>query len=195
MQCDLWFPTPIWHTMLDIDNQKIYEFCEKIRSIDSGRELSNYGGWQSNDIYPSNHAELEELSQEIFKHVAIALDCYKYNTKQKTLFFHNSWINVNDNKHNFNRTHIHSSSIISGVYYLKCNENSGKICFPRNNVEDYIIQSGGEILESNQFNYGFAGYKPKESLLLLFPSYVPHYVEPNEDNSVRMSIAFNIGFK
>lgn len=195
MNCDLWFPTPIWHTILEVNNKKIYDFCKKMQLEDNGRNRSNQGGWQSHDILPADHTELFELSQEIFKYTATALDCFKYDTKNKQLYFYNLWININSDRYSYNKTHTHPGTLMSGVYYLKCNNNSGKICFPRNDTEDYIIQSGGDIKEYNQFNYSIAGYTPEVSKLIIFPAWIPHYVEPNEDDSERISLAFNIGLR
>ena len=194
MQCDLWFPTPIWSTELDIDNQKIYDFCKKRQSKDLGRELSNYKGWQSTDIYPHEHNVLNELTKNIFECTATALDGYKYDTKNRSLNFLNMWININDSKDAYNKSHIHAGATISGVYYVKCNENSGKICFPRNFQEEYIIETFGDMTEGTTLNHTVAKYSPQEAKLILFPGWIPHYVENSIDDSERISLAFNIGF-
>lgn len=194
MKCDLWFPTPIWSTDVEVNNQEIYNFCKKIQLQDPGRIVSNQDGWQSNTISIENHIELHPLMQEIFKYTAAAIDCYNYNTENKSLNILNLWINVNNSKQSYNKQHIHANSTISGVYYVKCNNNSGKICFTRDPKEEYIIETTGEIVEGNKFNYSVAKYSPKEGHLLLFPSWLPHYVENNEDDEERISIAFNVGF-
>lgn len=194
MNCDLWFPTPIWSTGVDVDNKRIYEFCKNLQKTDPGRIISNHDGWQSNMINFDNYPELQSLSQEIFQYTAIALDGYKFNTQNKTLRLLGLWVNINNSKYSYNKSHIHGSSTISGVYYVKCNENSGKICFTKDPKEEYIIDTIGEVLEPATLNHAVAKYSPKEQHLLLFPSWVPHYVENNEDDEERISIAFNIGF-
>tara|TARA_B110000977_G_C11082438_1_gene493348 strand:+ start:454 stop:1056 length:603 start_codon:yes stop_codon:yes gene_type:complete len=195
MQCDMWFPTPIWSVNLDIDNSSVYSYCKKEKINDTGRQVSNDGGWQSNNIDEvTSVPELSELVNQIFFYSSAALDCYNYDSTNKMLKIINMWININDDKHSYNKQHNHSGSTMSGVYYVKGNENSGKICFPRPSLEDYIIQTTGRVTETNQFTYSEAGYAPEEGKLLLFPSYVPHYVETNQTNDERISIAFNIGF-
>lgn len=194
MQCDLWFPTPIWNVNLDIDNNVLYNYSKQQKNNDKGRSISNDGGWQSNDIDPTQVPQLTEFVQQIYYYSAAALDCYNYDCTNMQLKIINMWININDNKHSYNKTHNHSGSTLSGVYYVKGNENSGKICFPRSPEEDYIIQTTGQVKKTNKFTYSEARYIPEEKKLLLFPSWVSHYVETNENDDERISIAFNIGF-
>ena len=84
---------------------------------------------------------------------------------------------------------------MSGVYYVRCNENSGKICFTKDPKEEYIIETAGDIMEPTTLNHAVAKYSPMESHLLLFPSWVAHYVENSLTDHERISIAFNIGFQ
>ena len=193
MQCDLWFPTPVWSKVLDIDNNKIYNLCKLKQSQDTGRIISNQYGWQSKDIEISKETLLQELLDNIYFCSAAALDCYKFDTKHKRLAITSLWININDNDYSYNKVHVHAGGVLSGVYYVKCADQSGKLCFPRNANEEYILNSTGEVVESNTFNYGEAKYSPMEKKLILFPAWVPHYVENNADGKERISISFNLG--
>jgi len=38
-------------------------------------------------------------------------------------------------------------------------------------------------------------YKPKAGMMVIFPSWLWHGVEPNMNDKPRISIAFNIGYK
>lgn len=193
MHCDLWFPAPVWSEVLEIDNNKIYNFCKSKQSQDTGRIISNQHGWQSNNIEILKETLLQELLDKIYFFSAAALDCYKFNTKHKRLAITSLWINVNDNDYSYNKVHVHAGGVLSGVYYVKCTNQSGKLCFPRNPNEEYILNSIGEVVEPNTFNYGEAKYSPVEKKLILFPAWIPHYVENNVDGKERISISFNLG--
>lgn len=194
MKCDLWFPTPIWSTTLTIDNDSIHNWCEKIQLQDPGRTMSNQDAWQSNTISVEDHIEIAPLMQELFSNTAAVIDDYKFKITNKSIKCLNLWVNVNNSKSSYNRMHIHPQSTISGVYYVKCNERSGGLCFPRDSREVYILETTGKFSEQNKFNCCQAKYSPEPGKLLLFPSYLPHYVENNQDDEERISIAFNMAF-
>jgi len=105
-----------------------------------------------------------------------------------------AWANINMNEF-ISVPHSHSErayAVISGVYYPKADENCHPIEFASNNrsVEHVIFP---EIVdEVNEFNCGHKRIVPKTGTLLLFPSWLIHYVVPvgtaKED---RISLAFN----
>ena len=95
-------------------------------------------------------------------------------------------------KGGFNIPHIHGESIFSGVFYVKATEGNGKINFthPAVNIPYHlpalIIDQWSNLNSSNVFHY------PQPGKLLLFPSWISHYVEPNLLDEERISIAFNL---
>ena len=94
---------------------------------------------------------------------------------------------------NFNYAHTHGGSNISGIYYLSVPGDSGKLLF---NNPDKTIQNltffDGPFKSFNEYNSTQFEIIPKENLLVLFPSHIEHYVEPNKSDEPRISIAFNI---
>jgi len=90
-----------------------------------------------------------------------------------------SWVNI-INKNESIHMHKHSNSYISGVFYLDQGTN-------------FVLQD--PLLDNWYFHPTFSKYprfeiKPEPGLVLLFPSFVPHYVEASKVN--RISIGFNI---
>lgn len=96
----------------------------------------------------------------------------------------------------FNSPHIHPRSTISGVYYVKTPaevlENkdgnfAGWIGFmdPRSNAQIWPLAS--------HLNYFFI--PPVEGSLVLFPSYLQHFVPPFNAEGDRVAIAFNLRHK
>ena len=97
-----------------------------------------------------------------------------------------AWFNVNQ-KGGENILHTHAGKHLSGVVYFQ-GTGTGPICFHSLETQYNIIP----------FNYPFNGtlrYEPDDGDILLFPSYLAHWVEPNPSDRERINMAFNIDYK
>ena len=96
-------------------------------------------------------------------------------------------------KEALNERHIHGNNYISAAYYVKAPENAGDILFhdPR---EVNVIRKPN-TKQANQLNAQIFNIKPKEGLLVLFPSYLHHSVNENLSDQERVVISFNIDIK
>ena len=111
------------------------------------------------------------------------------------------WFNINQ-KGNFNPPHAHPGNDYSGCYYVTFPENSGLIHFldPRpqhrfaspnpKSTEDKNWYSSDNIYDSSFFTYQI-----KEGKVIIFPSWLTHYVDPNPTDSLRISIPFNAQYR
>jgi len=100
------------------------------------------------------------------------------------------WFNVNP-KSGFNIPHVHGG-IVSGVYYVASKENSGNIVF-KNPASNIVYHCEADFVNSyNEVNSSSWCFSPKPGLLLLFPSWLEHYVHPNLNDEDRISISFNV---
>tara|TARA_R110002020_G_scaffold75520_7_gene192156 strand:- start:705 stop:1355 length:651 start_codon:yes stop_codon:yes gene_type:complete len=107
------------------------------------------------------------------------------------------WLNVNQ-KGNFNPPHTHPGNDYSGCYYVTFPEDSGFIHFldPRSqhrfaspnpkNKENQNWYSSDNVYDSSFFTYEI-----KEGKVIIFPSWLTHYVDPNPTDSLRVSVPFN----
>ena len=99
-------------------------------------------------------------------------------------------VNINKNGHkNSRHSHFTSNLFMSGVYYVKVPENSGRIRFydPRG----HIIRDAKDTVHF----FGDHVYQyivPQEGMLLFFPTWLEHDVEENESDEDRVSVSFNI---
>jgi uncharacterized protein (TIGR02466 family) len=137
-------------------------------------------GWQSNyDIY--NEVEFHPLCDYILQQISLNL----LSDKEFKPYITSMWLNVHG-KHGFNHAHVHSGAWYSGVYYINCTEKTGNISFtdPRPGAENSFYH---QHLEPSNYTI-----KPITGDLILFPAWLPHLVEPNQDIENRISIAFNI---
>ena len=83
-------------------------------------------------------------------------------------------------------------NMLSGVYYVDAVETSG-IIFTDPRPQAGVIQPdvNKQILD----NASIVKYDSATNRMILFPSWLQHYVPVNETNKNRISIAFNIMFK
>jgi len=182
------FKTSIWNTILDLNLNNLNLEIKKIIKKDKGREISNEGGYQSNNVKYEKYTHLSFLS----KIIKINVKNYKKSLGLKENFvLDNMWINVNKYK-DFNVSHIHPNCSISGVFYIKCPKKSGNIVFENSNANilSYVWEPDTDKYTPNTSSKWII--IPQENLLLLFPSHLNHYVKPNINKQERISISFNI---
>jgi uncharacterized protein (TIGR02466 family) len=167
--------------------KKLSDFSNKIFDKQKGRNVSNFGGFQSNDL-KIEEPVLNSLIKEIELNSNIINDTIlKINSR---LSLKNIWININKFK-DFNIIHNHPFSKLSGVFYIKIPENSGDLLFA-NETEIGCFIKNEDIIEFNNYNSSTWSIKPEENVLYLFPSWLNHYVKPNLSNEKRISISFNL---
>ena len=98
------------------------------------------------------------------------------------------WMNINQ-RGDWNIIHQHGHFHFSGIYYIKYPKDSGRIGFkdPR-----------PAAMSNAFFNERFDGSELKtvdtiqDGSLLLWPSFLEHFVEPSRTDEERMSISFDI---
>ncbi len=197
------FPTPFWNINItnelkeyDINLEDIIKECWKIKEQDLGRNISNVGkaSYQSHDI------NLFESPKSCFFKMATIINNISQSVYESTwqgfVEVDNAWININK-KNGQNRVHNHQATL-SGCLYLQVPEKSGDFVVVNNPNESYIYRSYGQLhVDSNNLPIypehaaQELFYKPKDGDLYIFPSHLLHYVQPNETDNERISIAFN----
>ena len=186
------FSVPIYKIKLDLNVKELQAFCQR-KSIDeyeSGRVVSNRGGYHSNDL-SLDDVTLQPLIEEIKTHSSQFAKGFINNNEQVLA---NMWINISLYK-DTNRSHNHPFSDISGVYYVKTPDDCGNIVFehPALDVLNYYSpETSKEFNEYNEYNSP-TWWKPAvENHLYLFPGWLKHRVEPNGNKTEeRISISFN----
>jgi uncharacterized protein (TIGR02466 family) len=183
------FKTTLYANYLKFDNEK--QFKKKLNLIyrkDKGRIKTNVGGYQSNDL-PTQEPVFTSFVNAITNEVNEYAKQYGFIQELKLTNF---WLNVNNYK-NYNSLHTHPASLFSGVYYIDIPKNSGLILFERlgKQVMDWAW-NGCEYSKYNPVNSTSYALQPENNLLLIFPSWLPHKVDPNLNRKQkRTSISFN----
>ena len=193
------FTSPLMVIQLDLDLEKLIEFSFQLHNKDKkGVQLTNKGGWQSGDIGEEKHEEFIRLKKEIYQYLqAYQIKVFwgmRFEEENIRQEFHNMWININE-KYHYNEWHIHPGATLSGVYYIKHDGSSenGNIMFknPRGLYMALSHFPPGIVKYTNEVTSDIYNVNPQSNMLLIFPSWLEHKVEPNLKNDNRISLSFN----
>jgi uncharacterized protein (TIGR02466 family) len=179
----------------DVDNDAIVDYCYS--GYHNDKDNPFVGGWASGSL-PKEHLEtnpLAPLAQKIDSVVRVL----KRDMNFKENIGHeirNFWVNIFEPKKNAymppSNPHVHNGYFLSCVYYPKVSKNCGNLIFihPENCVDLTIpkkyLNAPGNITSSRWC------VTPKQGTLVVFPSWLMHYVEENRGDEDRISMAFNI---
>ena len=154
----------------------------------TGVDISNRGGWQSPTLNLSKDNDL------LRNFLIECLSDIPFIEKQTSLQF-DAWVNINK-KGNHNIRHIHPTSNLSGVLWIKCPEKCGEIVFtsPYEFVGFKELESYSDKFKKENNAYISYRINPKEGYMILFPSHLAHRVNENKSDEDRISVAFNITF-
>lgn len=136
--------------------------------------------------------KIPDLKLQIDEQVNLFLKKFLHLRNHIEFYMTNSW-SVEHSPNDYAHGHIHSNSILSGVYYLDVDENSGLIEFQRDHRHMNLF-NGNLVFEYDKFNEvnsDYWGIVPKNGMILLFPSHLMHNVKKNLSNQKRYSVAFN----
>jgi uncharacterized protein (TIGR02466 family) len=98
------------------------------------------------------------------------------------------WFNVY-NKYDFQEFHTHSMHHLSCIYFLKSDaEKDAKVFFTS---PIYDVANKPQSNENNPMTWDKVLFKPAQGTLIIFPSWVRHCVERQENNGPRISLAYN----
>jgi uncharacterized protein (TIGR02466 family) len=179
------FPTVIKYTQnfLSVDEcTRVLKDFKKIKLLDhfllSGNAKSSY--YSENNIldytYKNLYNRLNDISNDYAKELGL---------KNVTIF--NSWINVQNRNSSFKR-HCHAGCTISAALYLKINKKSSSIKFFNPNPYSYTTP----FIVANESNFNYVSFNPEPGDLILFPSWLQHSAEEqNNKSNKRIVLSFN----
>jgi uncharacterized protein (TIGR02466 family) len=114
------------------------------------------------------------------------------NDTSKVASFVNSWVTIYP-PGTYVPEHIHSNSLLSGVFYAKVPKDCGNLIFkdPSSVAKTMCI---GDI---NHFPTvsTLHTHVVKEGQMIIFPSWLPHLTEVNQSEDDRIMVSFNIDMK
>lgn len=183
---DQLFPTTIYGKDLHLDNEVLANHIIEWSKTDKGVNKTNVNGWHSTtDMHKKPEYKL--LIDELYK---MQNEIYNEELLDSEPFLGNMWANINY-EGGFNMPHVHANSLFSGVYYVKCKSNSGRLVFddPRSGIQ-HTMPIRKKINLPNHLCRS-AEIQPIPGRLVMFPAWLWHHVSPNLSNDIRISISFN----
>ena len=186
------FPYPVWLFSINADrvdnvNQKAHTAIEQMRQTEPAGIPGAH--WQSpNDLQGhDDFAELVETirgaTKEIFSELRIPTNDFLVT---------GMWVNLRPpgTQH---PAHTHPNNYLSGTYYVTAPAGGDAIVFRDPRVETNIIAP--QFSEQTDLNAREIMVPVKPGMLVMFPSWLPHFVPPNQGNVDRISISFNVMFE
>jgi len=181
------FSTRIWQTHLDPLGPHLERWVRDVLAMraaapkPAGRTVRQ--GWNSEDMTVLEQPTFAPLRQAIRAGCASALAEMGQGERAFDL---QSWVNLHD-RGGFNFLHMHEGSLLSGSFYLQVPAGSGQFVFrdPRPGVLHGFVKGGVPN------GHADIHLTPSAGLLVLFPCWMEHYVEPHDSDEPRITIAFN----
>jgi uncharacterized protein (TIGR02466 family) len=180
------FSNFLYSAELDADVDACLKEIENIRNTSEGVVFTNKNGWQdqSRDSKNCTTDGIENLFGVINQSIEFANQVSTHenlNLEVTNAYF---WSNVNP-PNSFNVPHTHPGSFLIGCFYLALPENSGHLSFSRNDgsvCAKTFTKKPSEIAMKIEIEVG---------RLYVFPPWIMHYVEVNNSNKNRVSVAMN----
>jgi uncharacterized protein (TIGR02466 family) len=181
------FPTPIYISKLnrDLTNKELL-FIDKIK-LDV---FKNEGNTTSSDNYILNNKLFKNLKTELDLRIQDYFDKIICPANNITPYITQSWLNYTETNQ-YHHKHAHPNSLVSGVFYINCNEEFDKIKFF--NEKYQTIKP--EVKDWNIWNSESWWFSVKTGDVILFPSSLTHMVETKQGDNTRISLAFNVFIK
>ncbi len=152
-----------------------------------GRIISNTGGWQSSLIQNENNIIRSTLLRGIADYFE-SNKIFECNINLDSL-----WININGKGH-YNKTHHHSLSHLSGVFWIKIPSNGGNLEFvsPHDFVQATEMRFYTQKYKEDNNLFSTFEFYPIEGRIVIFPSFLLHRVLPHTSDEDRISVSFNL---
>lgn len=191
----------LWPDVGDL-NRRLSQLILGKERCERGTQHSNVGGWQSDcnlDTWsnPAVTSLLEMINQGVAQ-LSTQISEESQSCGGVPGWSVCAWANVN-RRGNFNVVHHHNGSgraFWAGVYYVEVGRytsSQGGALVLRSTSADAQIANLTRAPESlrKRFKHEVT-IQPVPGLLLIFPSWLEHWVTPHSSEEPRVSVAFNI---
>lgn len=197
MAIELWFPVPIMvveveDAVRDATQAKVRDYLDSERG---GRDVqpapaesvkTSYFSQQSSIL---EDAKLTELKQAVLSAGAGFLQ--RLELPPIPLEIEKAWLNLFPPGAQENR-HSHDGSVLSCSYYVEAPEKCGDLVFPDPVGARRSHRAFTQMQSPTFMGMLEVGFKPQPGRLIVFESWVEHYVGCNKSDKTRISLALNL---
>jgi len=166
--------------------------AEQVEFIKNIKMVTNQVNLISENLYLFNEPEMKSIADAVQE----VLDVYAREVMgiPQTLYVTQSWSLMNEPEVGMHG-HSHSNSLISGsLYFTDLPMPVSKMVFDRHKSYQQLELIPDDD-KKNIYNAPLNVITPRKNEVLLFPSGLQHFVEPNQSQLPRYSIAFNTFLK
>ena len=184
------FPKLVYTNILeDITDQQLYEIKNYLDNIQY-QKIDNSNKNTYTSASKSNFIFKDEKLFSLKERIMAEFNFFKNNIlkyENNDFIFTTSWI-AKSEKNETSEYHNHNNCMYSGIFYVNTDENCGQLCF-----ENFADKRFNLIpTEYNIYNCLNFNFKPKNKMIIFFPSELFHKILKNNSDIIRYSIAFNM---
>ena len=185
------FPTCLWVHRLAGHEALNRDLRSALEALHPGARQTQVGeiAWQSpTDLH--TRAGFEALQPRFLAAARSVLHYLKAEVED--LYITDCWANVSRQGHS-HPMHTHPNNYLSGVYYVQAPAGCGRIVFADPRPQSSALTP--RLSENTVVNSNEMFVEAEAGKLVLFHSWLPHFVEVNRCQEPRVSIAFNVMLK
>lgn len=157
----------------------------------NGLNKSNVGGWHSQEDFLKWGTTDVEVVKNWFALAIKSINDIAIGPERRSGELDaTAWANV-CRSGDYHQPHFHPGNDWSGVYYVATG-NNGNETKTAGCIDMLDPRSGVGMMHTPGMPYtGTVQFKPEAGMILVFPSWLIHYVHPHEGPNARISIALN----
>ena len=149
----------------------------------------------SNNSYVLDVNGLEQAKQKILNHVKKFVEeiLSPKNDNDMEFYITQSWVNIHSPGSTGHRFHTHPNSIVSGIFYIKTLSKDSIFVEHHDNqmMPGHAPALDFEPCKRTQYNSRQSEINIQTNDIVIFPSWLPHFVFIKKEDGLRISLAFN----
>ena len=186
MEHQIIFPTNLF-LIEDFYNSDITAMKKYISDLWVNRDYDDR--WQTKSADLHKQKEFKEFAELVISTSKEILNELKYDVED--IVITDMWATVLKSAEH-HPAHTHSNNFLSGVYYLHSDQGASIMFHDPRPAADVIVPRKKETTVANA---SLLSYASKQNRAMIFPSWLPHWVQQNKSKNKRISIAWNIQLK
>jgi uncharacterized protein (TIGR02466 family) len=185
------FPTFVWKAELapptseplnDSIMRTLAEIGAPLADLKSGQSWQSDHGLHERDDFREVVDYINDAAESVLAYLKVGHEGFKIT---------GCWANVNAPGAG-HRVHNHPNNYLSGVYYVRTQTGADSISFLDPRPQTGIVRP--PVTELTADNTEQVVLKVKDGMLLMFPAWLQHGVDPNRSDRLRVSLGFNVMF-
>ena len=174
-------------TATNAEKERIEGMKKYISDLWSKRDYDD--NWQTKSANLHKQKEFKFFADLIILTSKRIIEQLDYKVEDITIT--DMWANVlKDTEHH--PMHTHSNNFLSGTYYLQSDQKASIVFHDPRPAADVIVPRKKQTTLNNS---SLLSYASKQNRAVIFPSWLPHWVQQNKSKTKRISIAWNIQIK